>query len=299
MTLTQELYARLRTALLQCGEFDNHHSLRAVFVTTELSIYQNGLPQSNSKEDLVSQTIAYLLPLRLSDNRPVLPLFLAELWERRYVGDALRDELNGLHGDVAQALSDKVIIPFVVAAMTHAEAADLLTETVFDNPDVAPGEHARFQHFKQALEEEIEHRDWHSCYGERRESWKPLASPETSIGEIISGMLNHVNDYHQELQNLPRLLPYFLSDEFFSTEREIRRQTLRQLRQLGGVLIIDAVSIFHPTLNRSISHAGIGSSKRVAILIVSPIDTSILPVNRLIEEVIDLQMETVFTRFGH
>jgi len=295
--LSNALYQRRRTALLKCSEFDSDASLRAVFVTDELRPFRDRLTAATNKSERVDTCLDFLLDKRLSDGRPVLPLFLVALRDGYQPGDALRDELNELHIEVSQALSDKIIIPFVVATMTQSEVTDLMAEIVFDNPDVAPAEYTRFQELKQELQE-CGLGDWHSYYGGQRESWKPVAYPNASIQEIIFDILDYVNDCYQEPQHLPCLLPHFLSDDFFAEGRHIRKQALRQLRQSGGVLIIDAISMFHPVLNKRVSRSGIGSNRRVAILVVSPMDTSRLPVNRLIEQVIDLQMETAFTRFG-
>lgn len=104
MTLNQELYARLRTTLLQCGEFDNHHSLRAIFVIDELRPFRDDLPQAASKSERVDACLDYLLSRRLSDGRPALLPFIAALRDRYQPGDFLRDELEALVDDVRQAL---------------------------------------------------------------------------------------------------------------------------------------------------------------------------------------------------
>jgi len=303
MALPPELTTHCRETLLRCSEFDNHNSLRAAFVTAELRIFQNDLPECSTKSDRVSQTLAYLIPQRLTDNRPVLPLFLVELRNRRYEGDALHDELDQLRTEVDQALTGKIVIPFVIVAMKESEAIELMDETVFhDNPNVPPAELTLFQQFKQALQEHGSGK-LVSHYGGERESWKPLACPNISVGEIVSDILDHINNYHRGPRNLPRLLPYFLSEDFvlpedFTAEDRIaRRRTLRQLQRSGGVIVVDAVSMFHPMLNRSISRSDIGSYRRAAILVISPVDTNVLEINQLIEQVVDSQMEAAFTRF--
>jgi hypothetical protein len=298
MVLSQELSIHCRETLLQCSEFDSDALLQAVFETSELRIYKNSLPQCDTKEHRVDQTIAYLLPVCLSGSRPAFPLLLAALREHRPQGDALRDDLDTLHTEVAQVLSDKVIIPFVIAAMTQAQVVDLMDETIFGDPGVAPAERVWFREFKQALQQ-YGCDSLQPCYGADRESWKPLHCPDTSIREIILDILEHINNSYREPQDLPRLLPSFLSKEFFASDRALRRQTLKQLRQLGGILIVDAISMFHPMLRQSISQSGVCTNRRVAIVVVSPVNTSTLPVNRLIEQVIDRQLETAFTRFEH
>jgi len=102
--LSNELYNRCRTTLLKCSEFDTDAVLRAVFVTADLQPFRSGLPETASKDGRVAACLDYLLPKRLSDSRPVLPVFLATLRARYQPGDALRDELTTLAESVESAL---------------------------------------------------------------------------------------------------------------------------------------------------------------------------------------------------
>jgi len=102
--LSNELYQRCRTTLLKCSEFDSNELLRAVFVTAELSPFRSGLPDAANKAERVDVCLDFLLPKRLSDGRPVLPLFLAALRDRYQPGDALRDELEALSDAVQFAM---------------------------------------------------------------------------------------------------------------------------------------------------------------------------------------------------
>jgi len=103
--LSSELHNRCRATLLKCSEFDSNVSLRAVFVTAELSPFRDGLPDAPNKSSRVDTCLDYLLPKRLNDGRPVLPLFLAALRDRYQEGDALRNELGKLAEDVGSALT--------------------------------------------------------------------------------------------------------------------------------------------------------------------------------------------------
>ena len=100
--LPNELHKCCRDILLQCIEFDSDASLRTAFVTDELYPFRGGLPEAASVSARVDATLEYLLPKRLSDGRPVLPLFLSTLRDRYQPGDALRDELGTL-GKVVQS----------------------------------------------------------------------------------------------------------------------------------------------------------------------------------------------------
>jgi hypothetical protein len=75
MALSQGLHAQCHNILLKCSEFDSPASLRSVLVASELTIYRDRLPQNtNSEQDLVSQTVSILHNRRLSDGRSILAL---------------------------------------------------------------------------------------------------------------------------------------------------------------------------------------------------------------------------------
>ena len=102
--LPADLLAKCRTVLVKCLEFQSYRTLRATFVTRELSPFRSDLPSATNSADLVDQLLAYMLPKHLSDGRPLLPVFLATLHDRRTTGDALRDELETLRLEVGQEL---------------------------------------------------------------------------------------------------------------------------------------------------------------------------------------------------
>ena len=99
-----ELHNRCRTTLLKCSEFDSDASLRTVFVTAELYPFRDRLPAAANRSERVDKCLDFLLSQRLSNGRPVLPIFLAALRDRYREGDALRDELGALVKAVQSAL---------------------------------------------------------------------------------------------------------------------------------------------------------------------------------------------------
>lgn len=100
--LFAELYNHCRSTLMRCSKFDSNASLRAVFVTNELYPFRDRLPTATSKGERVDACLDFLLDKRLSDGRPVLPLFLAALRDRYQQGDALHNEL-GMLAEAAQS----------------------------------------------------------------------------------------------------------------------------------------------------------------------------------------------------
>lgn len=93
MNLSQQFINRCRHTLLKCEEFSDINSLRSVFKSNELNKYSYQLPRATNPSDQVNKTISYLLSKKLSDGRPVFPLFMAALRDQQIKGDALHDEL--------------------------------------------------------------------------------------------------------------------------------------------------------------------------------------------------------------
>lgn len=149
--LPEELYQQCRTTLLKCDEFDSHSSLRAVFVTDELRPFRHRLPTAASKSERVDTCLDYLLSQRLSDRRPVLPLFLVALRNRYEPGDALRDEL-----DILTEATQKALDPIKQSIPAIGHRHDVESQTDLWPPNI-PDEHyyplpGRERHLDQLLE---------------------------------------------------------------------------------------------------------------------------------------------------
>lgn len=296
--LPQEVIDSCHVVLLRCEQFDSMNSLRAMFVSEELAPYRNHLRDGSSKAERVSLAIDHLVYQFTPDRRPVLPILLSAL-RPQDKNDALYSDLEAVCRDLELHLGrvETIDVPIVVAAMNQTEATALAEETIFKSDDIAPAERTRFQQFRQALQS-LGFNELRSHYGAERESWRPPAFQQGTIGEVIDHIFDRVNHLEDESQKLPTLIPYFLSGDFFGN-RTARQLAVKHLRQFGGILIIDAVSLFHPMIRQGISRSEVGSNKRVAVLVVSPVDASIIPVNQVIEQVIDLQLEGVLTRFDY
>jgi hypothetical protein len=189
-------------------------------------------------------------------------------------------------------------IPFVIVAMTHDEADDLVQETVFDNPAVAEVERTRFREFKEALREHgIDIATLLPNYGESQGNWRPHIYQQNTVHEIISDIIDFVNQRRAEVPGIPPVRPQFFSSGFFTEDEHTRLETWDQLGQLGCVIIIDSISVFHPLLRRILLRSEMGSNERAAMLVLSPVNSSTMPVNQLIEREIGSQMQRAFARF--
>jgi len=104
-TLPHHLYIRCRDVLLRCSEFDSDYTLKAVFVTDDLSVLQSKLPSAFTKADRVDQGLAYLLEKQMSNRTPAILVFLRVLRDRYPYGDSLRDDLTHLYDATSHVLT--------------------------------------------------------------------------------------------------------------------------------------------------------------------------------------------------
>ncbi len=295
--IPQELVTRCHEVLSRCDEFESHQRLRAVFVTEELVIYQNGLPEARSKAERVSATVDYLRLKYLKSAQPILPFLLAALHELHDAEDGLKAELESLQIDVQQTLSavQTIEIPLVIMAMKQEEASELLNESFFDNPEMAPIERIRFDELKQSLNEHgIQ--DWDSHYQAQRDLWKPHTASDRTIHDIVVQIIDHLNLCEREPKKLKIIRHRSYSEEFFSQNYHQQSDTWDHLKQSGGVIIIDAVSLFHPVLRNTLIQSGLTSEEKIAVMVMSPLSSGHIPVNIKIENLLKTQIKPIFSR---
>ena len=98
LSLTSELDTQCSALFVQCDEFNSTQALRAVFVTTDLAPFADGLPESTgSKKTFVSLVKLYLLEKHLVDGRVLILPFLNTLRGRYPEQAALHGELDDLY----------------------------------------------------------------------------------------------------------------------------------------------------------------------------------------------------------
>lgn len=163
-----------------------------------------------------------------------------------------------------------VWVPFVVAAMTREEASSLMTETALKDPKVSDEEREQFKKFKEALKK-YGCENFISFYGQCRENWRPYFDQEQSIQEIIEEICEHMNVAACSANsNALQIKPQFRSKDFFDEDKNKRLEIWDQLNNSSGVIIVDAISLFYPSLRRMLLRSGISSRERVALLVIQP-----------------------------
>ena len=100
MDLPSNLRDDCYKVLRNCDEFKSHPSLRTVFDVTELSDFQDFIPEADNLGDRVQQLISFMLKRKLEDGRPAFPFFLETLRNRYDV----ETELNGQLAQLLKAI---------------------------------------------------------------------------------------------------------------------------------------------------------------------------------------------------
>lgn len=103
-TSLEDLLKRCRDLFIACDQFNSHEDLQTVFAA-DLETFKGGLPEATNRRSRVSQTLDYLLPRRLRDQRPALVLFIRALQALHEAGDDLQAQLAELATEVEQELS--------------------------------------------------------------------------------------------------------------------------------------------------------------------------------------------------
>jgi hypothetical protein len=95
------LSSPLRNTLLQCAEFRDPQSLRAVLAHEMLTPWQHSVPIVNAHQSQVSVLISYLADRYRADGQNALVLFLDVLADNYDENDQLHDELLNLTEELA------------------------------------------------------------------------------------------------------------------------------------------------------------------------------------------------------
>lgn len=293
--LPRQLIRRCKVILPQCAGFKEQDLLKALFVTNELALYQDGLPEAGNVRVRVVKVIDYLVREETRDGRSVFVFFLSELLELETSVGQRYKELQKLTNEIRRALSKKVIVPCVTVAMTSEEAKALSEESVF-NELAAPIERTWFQELKQTWPPDkiaglLAH------YGERREAWKADRQDGQTIEQIVWEMTKQVHQSPE--QHAPPIEPQFRSIDFFAEDEayDTRLRAWHEL-SLGGVLIVDPLSLFHPLIYRRVLQSELGANQNVAIAIVrfSPFVSGQKQATQLIQREIKRRMQRAFAR---
>ncbi len=170
-------------------------------------------------------------------------------------------------------------LPFVIAAMTRQEAEELKNGSCFSDEQ----ERKRFEEFESRLREQGV-ADWIEQYGEERDDWRPHCCGDgRSIKEVVTEVFQWVASPIKEIE--------FYSREFFEEDPDTWDKCH------PGVVVIDAISLFHPTVKETLKESDV--LREVAIVILSPFNTDAMPVTEKIQEHVRGKLKSMAKKFNN
>lgn len=282
MQLSDELLKRCRAVLGQCDEFQTEPNLRALIQVSDLRIYEAKLPETTAKDDRVNQTIAYFLKQTLADGRNGFVVLLETLREKYDPGDALRGDFEGILGDLLKHSHQprRVRIPVLIITMFKEDVEKLANETIFPGPDDLR-DLDRFRSLASALDHD-QILDWQSLYDSELDQWCPF--PGGKIKDMLNASEQAINELGRSRNSTFAYEFMVLSKEFFDATQRV--ELISRLEDTGGIVILDAVALFHPTIRGLLLMSGVLSKNKIAILVVTPANVS----NHHVPSVIDKEL---------
>lgn len=183
-------------------------------------------------------------------------------------------------------------VPIVVAAMTRDEAEQLAQSADPHVASVLQGLALLWQNYAASYLP-----GWLEYYSTRQE-WRPLFGSGQTILDIIWNVAELLDERRAAAKPMaPVIFPHFRTDDFFSTERLVRGKVDAELRDTGALVIVDPISLYHPTVANRLLQSGLAGNERAAFLIASPFNLRAISIHTVIESRIEVTLERIYARF--
>jgi predicted component of type VI protein secretion system len=198
----------------------------------------------------------------------------------------------------------EITINFVVIAMTETQAGLLLSEMPFNDPNIPPLTSRRgrnlpseFEALKQAI---ISYgiTGLQNSYHATPDEWQPPTYGTKTIRSVIEDTLDKFNKKRESNPDpfSPRLSADFLSLSFLG-DLKAWYDTTEKIKREGGILVVDALSLFHGTLYKLLDASKLTSQWNVDTIVLSPISARKIAVNEMIDQDLQDRLEDAFDQF--
>lgn len=192
-------------------------------------------------------------------------------------------------------------LPVCVLAMNAVEAQELATI-----PNLVADRLAKpvVQQYERVVKElAAAGIAWPSRYTADRMGWCPFDPAGPNVGAILGGIVDRIN-----AQNLPKLrhrriklqaYPFDPLKEETASGQFVQRGIYQGMARAGCVLVVDALSLFHPDLRQAFLNSALFNNDQVAIVSVSPFDPGRAPLSQAIETETRTQLTGLFARYAN
>lgn len=261
--------------------------------------------QQSIEQPTVFKLIPILLPGVKDEERGTFIKSISYLdWRKKNLNSPIRFEkmINELVEKIRENLptieNDTSGVPVVVYAMTEKEAKELKSKKCFkDTKNVPPIERDNFKNLSGILKlQGLD--DIPIFYGHERDDWRPqLASLENPKERNTKSIKETLGDIFKQHQDHDVHFKFHSQAYFSDDDSEAQYEAWGELEEKGGILIVDAISLFHPQLRKKLSDSGIGTKEETSIIVLSPVGDDTLKLNAALEKVLLSAMRRAFGRF--
>jgi hypothetical protein len=183
-------------------------------------------------------------------------------------------------------------LPFVVVAMTGAEALHLQAHTDEVGAMLSATSFERFKQLSASLDRASA--GWPSRYGVSRLDWKALGSTD-SIRQVLEGMVARLNSAASGTGTDRKLkLQYYPIDPVMSRD-PLLRPIYAAMARAGCIALVDELSLFHPALRREAQ--GFLNQPQVSVLTVAPVPAVRSGIEELLEAEARRQLGEPYNRY--
>jgi hypothetical protein len=160
--------------------------------------------------------------------------------------------------------SDQIMIQVVLLVMTDKEAAQLDSDEIFEafqNPTYS----RQFNLLQERLTEARIENALRS-YGPTPEDWRPFPAEQTKVSQVIANALKMVPGFNKPIA------PDFrdIRELAYGVDEQKSRTSLKLLRDEGCMVIMDAISMQHPLIQRAYRRSLLDVYTNIPVLRVAP-----------------------------
>ncbi|HSH02059.1 MAG TPA: hypothetical protein VLL52_06020 [Anaerolineae bacterium] len=261
--ISDELHKRCLKLMLKIDILDSDSGLKSLFVTLELKPYRNDIRDATDKK----QRILYLIELGVK--KEILPSILSMLLSTQEEETQIYLDLKDLIHDIKLYLNSSRTLPIVIVAMTREQAQFLLNEKFSGNRWITSFDTLQAQQIQDYLKNSsINQEAILSHYGISPEDWKPDLQNSRTIKDVLTSFINNWNSHnHDTLQiSVEHYTSSFLTDLDNNYINGLK--AWRWFHQTGGIVIIDAFSLYHPMIARQLLQTEISANPKIALSVM-------------------------------
>jgi hypothetical protein len=209
---------------------------------------------------------------------------------------------DAIAADLPQDSMRAVGLPFVVVAMTHDEAEDLVQRgEVLIREELGSRRAELFHSLVDALIRNLglDLTAHARRYGTARAGWRPFLGNNRTIVETILDVVTRLNDATPLRQRGRAIKAQFYSfDPLMLWQEGPQYGLYREIARTGCVVVVDELSMLHPAMLDAFEQSPLKNSLQAALVTISPFDPYGLGPEDMIEAAVRRQLGDAVSRFG-